>query len=49
MIFMDGLIIRTGYRKQVEDVKQLKIRNDRGGMVSLNAIASCQDWVQAIL
>jgi multidrug efflux pump subunit AcrB len=28
------------YRKQVEDIKQLKVRNDRGAMVPLSTVAS---------
>jgi len=31
------------FRKQVEDLKQLKVRNDRGGMVPLGAISSVRD------
>ncbi|MDB5348853.1 MAG: cation/multidrug efflux pump [Planctomycetota bacterium] len=33
----------TNFRKQVEDIKQLKIRNDRGGMVPLGSMASVTD------
>jgi len=31
------------FRKQAEDVKQLKVRNDRGGMVPLGALASIRE------
>ena len=30
------------YRKQVDDLKQLKVRNDRGGMVPLATVASAR-------
>lgn len=31
------------FRKQVEDLKQLKVRNDKGGMVPLGAVASVRE------
>ena len=31
------------YREQIDDLKQLKIRNDRGGMVPLGAMASVEN------
>ncbi|HTK78347.1 MAG TPA: efflux RND transporter permease subunit [Gemmataceae bacterium] len=31
------------FRKQVEDLKQLKVKNDRGGMVPLGAISSVRE------
>jgi multidrug efflux pump subunit AcrB len=33
----------TNFRKQIEDLKQLKIRNERGGMVPLGALARIRD------
>jgi multidrug efflux pump subunit AcrB len=33
----------TNYRKQISDLKQLKIRNEQGGMVPLAALASIED------
>jgi len=32
----------ANYRKQIEDLKQLKVRNDRGGMVPLGSMGSVQ-------
>ncbi len=33
----------TNFRKQIEDIKQIKIRNTRGGMVPLGTMASVSD------
>src|SRR5205807_7847641 len=33
----------TNFRKQIEDLKQLKIRNESGGMVPLAAVANIRD------
>ncbi len=33
----------ANFRKQIEDLKQLKIRNNQGGMVPLNAMANIRD------
>jgi multidrug efflux pump subunit AcrB len=33
----------TNYRKQIEDLKQLKIRNELGGMVPLGSLAGIRD------
>ncbi len=33
----------ANFRKQIEDLKQLKIRNDRGGMVPFGAMATIRD------
>ena len=33
----------TNFRKQIEDIKQLKIRNERGGMAPLGSMASVSD------
>lgn len=32
----------ANYRQQIDDIKQIKIRNDRGGMVPLGALTSVQ-------
>src|SRR5262245_66611866 len=37
------------YRRQIEDLKQLRIRSDRGKMVPLGAIASIEDMSGPVL
>ena len=39
----------TNFRKQIEDLKQLKIRSERGGMVPLAALAGVRDEAGPVL
>jgi multidrug efflux pump len=37
------------FRKQIEDLKQLKVRNDQGGMVPLGSITGIRDWTGPVM
>jgi hydrophobe/amphiphile efflux-1 (HAE1) family protein len=39
----------SDFRKQIEDLKQLKIRNDQGGMVPLGSITGIRDWTGPVM
>jgi hydrophobe/amphiphile efflux-1 (HAE1) family protein len=37
------------FRKHIDDLKQLKVRNDQGGMVPLGSITGIRDWTGPVM
>jgi hydrophobe/amphiphile efflux-1 (HAE1) family protein len=39
----------SSFRRQIEDLKQIKIRNSQGGMVPLGSITGIRDWIGPVM